>query len=110
MSMFLCVVSQMSRISLVTAVLQRLTEVKRSARDMTGPIHHPLLYVTIVQSGNSVSVMHFTSLKCSQTTTELWQPHTHTKTLLPEQTSLKICFYFGDSTLWSTTAAQLPLK
>lgn len=63
MSMFFCVVSHMSRISLVTAVLQRLTEVKRSARDMTGPIHHPLLYVTIVQTGNSVSVMHFTSLK-----------------------------------------------
>lgn len=94
-----------SNLSLAWADVQRLAGAKWFARniDLTRSLHHTLMYVTIIQTANSASVIQFT--------TYYWSSHCgidghlHTKAALPEQTPLNNCFYFGTSTLWSTSSA-----
>lgn len=74
---------------------------KRFARDidLTRSLHHTLISVTIIQTTNSASVILSTWLEYSRTTAEVatqaLMGSRAQKAVLPEQTPLNNCFYFG---------------
>lgn len=97
-SMFLSVVSRFSKLSLATADLQRLTGAKRFARDtdLTRSLHHTLIYVTNRKLcfSNTFYITEVQPNNYRRSHSGI-DGHSHTKAVLPKQTPLNNCFYFG---------------